>query len=230
MVTAIPEVRLNDRMTQLPHGWVKFAPLSFWRAPTAPSTTASRARLAIATVATAAIVVLLVGEQTIDPLLLVCIAFLLSSILPVVIDAVRNPTPELNFDTDEARVSRRVYPMTTITEASFVELPSRGRTDWFLQFGAPPAIRLFVVVASQKRTVIDTTERELVAELLRRSAVAIPPDIPDRYDPAGKFAWMDHPKSLTRDEAIEYVLHTPESGEPARTPPRPKSIWIDDDE
>lgn len=72
-------------------------------------------------------------------------------------------------------------------------------------------------------------ERELVAEILRRSSVAVPVAPPDPYDPAGKFAFMDHPNSLTKNEAIEYVLHTPVSGEPVREKPPPKSIWIDGD-
>ena len=40
---------------------------------------------------------------------------------------------------------------------------------------------------------------------------------------------MDHPNSLTKNEAIEYVLHTPASGEPVREKPPRKSIWIDED-
>jgi hypothetical protein len=40
---------------------------------------------------------------------------------------------------------------------------------------------------------------------------------------------MDHPNSLTREEAIDFVLHTPESGEPVRAATKPKTIWIDED-
>ena len=86
-----------------------------------------------------------------------------------------------------------------------------------------------MTVGAEKASVLDDANRELVAEILRRSSVTIPPAAPDPYDPTGKFAWMDHPNNLNKEEAIEYVLHTPESGEPARTPPRPKSIWIDED-
>jgi hypothetical protein len=142
----------------------------------------------------------------------------------------RNPAPEINFDTHELRLGGSVAPFDAVTEAQFLGLPSAQGIDWYLRFGAHVTPSATVVVRSSRLAELSTEEREYVAELIRRSAIAIPPPKPDPYDPKGKFAWMDYPNHLTRDEAIEYVLHTPESGEPVRTPPRPKSIWIDEDD
>jgi hypothetical protein len=141
-----------------------------------------------------------------------------------------NPAPEINFDSGEFRLGRGVAPFDAVTEAQYFGIPGTRGVDWYLRFGAHVTPSATVVVRSSRLAELTTEEREYVAELIRRSAIAIPPPKPDPYDPKGKFAWMDYPNHLTRDEAIEYVLHTPESGEPVRTPPRPKSIWIDEDD
>jgi hypothetical protein len=142
----------------------------------------------------------------------------------------RNPSPEINLDTGELRVGRSVVSFDGVTEAQYLGLPSRSGIDWYLRFGAHVTPSAVVVVRSLRLPEATSEEREIVAEMLRRSHVAIPVAPPDPYDPKGKFAWMDHPNNLTLEEAIQYLLHTPESGEPERTPPRPKSIWIDEDD
>jgi hypothetical protein len=142
----------------------------------------------------------------------------------------RSPPIEIDTETGTLRIGRSVATADRVTQALFVGLPGADGTDWYLAFGASVAPIAAVLVRSSSRPEITLDERRIVAELLRRSSVAIPESKPDPYDPKGRFAGLDHRNNLTRDEAIEYVLQTPASGEPVRTPPKRKSIWIDEDD
>jgi hypothetical protein len=226
-------MRCTERMSELPSGWVTVPGTSFTRmmlnSQSSFATTVARQ-----VVTWSVLVVILASSWAYDLWgFTAAIATVCAIIVTIVIAALlfwhRNPAPEINFDTGELRLGSSVAPFDAVTEAQFFALPSHGSTDWYLRFGAHIAPSATVVVRSSRLTELDADERQVVAELLRRSAIAIPPAKPDPFDPKGKFAWMDHPNHLTRDEAIEYVLHTPESGEPVRTPPPPKSIWIDED-
>jgi hypothetical protein len=144
----------------------------------------------------------------------------------------RAPVTEVNFDTDQVRAHGRVVPFGSITEAIYLPVAHRDRTDSYLSLDTHAAPVLTLCLRSSKVPELTMDERMLVAEILRRSNVAIPQSRRGRtnrfYDPAGKYEWMRHPNNLTRDDAIEYVLHTPKSGEAWRTPPPKKSIWIDE--
>jgi hypothetical protein len=100
------------------------------------------------------------------------------------------------------------------------QLPARS--DLLFGHGALAAHAL-VSVRSDREPEITAEERQLVAEALRRTNIAIPASKPDPYDPTGKLAWMDRPNSLTRGEAVEYVLSTPIDGEPVRGPASERS-------
>jgi len=144
--------------------------------------------------------------------------------------ASRSQTPGLNFDESVVRVGRRTYRFDEVTNAAFLMVPHRTGSSSYLLFGrGAPAAHALVCVRSDREPEITAEERELVAEALRLTNIAIPASKPDPYDPTGKFAWMDRPNSLTRDEAVEYVLHTPADGIPVRSAPPKKSIWIDGD-
>jgi hypothetical protein len=220
-------------MSELPSGWVVVPGASFKR--TMLNSQSSFAKIVARQVVTWTVLVVILGSSWAYDLwgFTAAIATVCAVIVTVAIAALlfwnRNPAPEINFDTGELRLGKSVAPFDAVTEAQFLALPSRDGTDWYLRFGAPIAPSATVVVRSSRLAELDAAQRQVVAELFRRSAIAIPSAKPDPFDPKGKFAWMDHPNHLTRDEAIEYVLHTPESGEPARTPPPPKSIWIDED-
>jgi hypothetical protein len=227
-------VRCTERMSELPSGWVVVPGTSFRR--TMLNSQASVARIfATRVVSWTVISGILFTNWAYDlwgftAAVATVAAIIVTFVIVVLLFWHRNPAPEINFDTGELRLGRSVAPFGAVTEAQFLGLPSADGVDWYLRFGAHVAPSATVVVRSSRLTELDADQRRVVAELIRRSAVAIPARIPDPYDPKGKFAWMDHPNHLTRDEAIEYVLHTPESGEPVRTPPRPKSIWIDEDD
>jgi len=135
--------------------------------------------------------------------------------------------PAVDLEAGLLRHGRRITPFADITDATYAVVPHRGHVDGYLGFGTSIETAAFVCVRSPHLAELDENERAVVAEMLRRSSVRVPEAARDPYDPKGKFAWMDHPNNLSRDEAVDYVLHTPDSGEPRRTPPPPKSIWID---
>jgi hypothetical protein len=226
-------MRLTVRMTQLPHGWVKFAGASFWRSVfggSAVSTTRQAFIAAFGLYAGVYAVVTFTPEDLAPAVFVFAFSTIAIAVgIVALVGYLRNPQPEANFDTDELRIGKRTIPFADITEAAYFAVVRRRRVDSHLVFGARVSPRVIVTVAAEKGPVLDPAGRELVAEILRRSSVAIPVAAPDPYDPTGKFAYMDHPNSLTKSEAIEYVLHTPESGEPNREKPPPKSIWIDED-
>jgi hypothetical protein len=148
-------------------------------------------------------------------------------ILFVFVLRARNPVPEVNFALGRLRVGRQEVAFDAITDATYLAVQARGKTDWYLRVGPRFGPAAIVCVRSSRVPVIDAGERETLAEVIRRSAVEVPAVRPDPYDPKGRFSWLEHPAHLSRDEAIEYLLHTPESGQPVRTPPPKKSIWRD---
>jgi hypothetical protein len=152
-----------------------------------------------------------------------------AALCAVVLLAPANRLPAANLVEGLLRVGRRSIPFEAITDATFLTIARRGGTESYLYLGDGAKTTATVCVRSDRGPSIPDRDRELVAEVLRRSSVRLPEPRHDPYDPHGRFAWMDHANCLTRDDAIEYVLHTPESGEPVRTPARPKSIWIDED-
>ena len=125
--------------------------------------------------------------------------------------------PRVNLDAGILRVGRTEIPFDKISDATYIANPHRDHHDDYLGIGTSVENSAYVCVRSPHMPELSTAEREVLAEVLRRSSVVIPEAVPDRFDPAGKFAWMDHPNSLTKTEAIDYVLRTPASGEPERT-------------
>ena len=220
-------------MTGLPHGWVRFTGASFWRSVFGGTPFSASRRAVVGTIGlyagVSAVIVFAPENLTMAAVVVIYSTVLIAVGIVALVSYLRNPAPEANFATDELRLGKRTIAFAEITEAAFVTVPRRKGIDASLVFGAPIAPRVVVSVASAKSAVLTAAERELVAEILRRSSVAIPVAPPDPYDPTGRFAYMDHPNSLTKNEAIEYVLHTPASGEPVREKPTRKSIWIDED-
>jgi len=220
-------------MTQLPHGWVRIRGSSLWRAFWSSPTRPAGYRFALALVGFQ--IVLHVGvrlvRNTLGPAAgwIALVGVLLALVAAALFAASRNLTPSINFDESTVRVGRKTFRFDEITDAAFLTVTHRSGTSGYLQFGTGRLPGAIVCVRSTREPELSTGDRELLAEVLRRSVVRIPEGKTDRYDPTGKFEWLDHPNSLSREEAIEYVLHTPESGEPVRTNPRPKWTFVEDD-
>jgi hypothetical protein len=223
-------------MADLPSGWIALGEARQWQRLMTSSTPSPRTRFYIVYFAIV-LVVIGIGSWVLSaygpiPAGLIVGAVLLVMVAVAAYVARRSPASEINFDTDEARVGGKTVPFAAITEAVYLPVAHRDRTDSYLGLDTHSAPVLTLCLRSSKIPELTADERMLVAEILRRSNVAIPQSRRGRtnrfYDPAGKYEWMRHPNNLTRDDAIEYVLHTPKSGEAWRTPPPKKSIWIDE--
>jgi len=225
---------LTEVMTELPSGWVRVTGASLWRllwsAPTRPA--GSGFLLGLVGVQLAIQFALRVVHFELgDAAYVIALAVLVLAVVAAFLFASsRNQTPSLNFDESLIRVGRKTYRFDEVTDAAFLTQPHRSGASSFLLFGRGPlTAHALVCVRSDREPEISERDRELVAEVPRRASIVIPASKPDPYDPTGKFAWMDRPNSLTRDEAVEYVLHTPLDGQPVRGSAPKKSIRIDED-
>ena len=225
-------MRLTGRMTQLPSGWVRLRGHSarglLWSATPTGKLSLWVFVILFALQFVGRVVLQWISDAAGVTGVVVFVAVCLLAAVGAYLYATSGASwPFVNLDEGLLRRRGRVTPFAELTDATYSAVPHRGHVDSYLGFGTSLETAAFVCVRSPHIPELDETERALVAELLRRSSVRVPESAPDPYDPKGKFAWMDHPNNLSRDEAIEYVLHTPGSGEPRRTPPPPKSIWID---
>jgi hypothetical protein len=222
----------TERMSELPSGWVTIRGATLRQRLRASAGTPMGAQFLGWLVVTSLIMQVAtrwVVELYDWPGLVVLMSVLVLGLVLVVSLSSTNRPPSVNLDSGQLRVGRKTIAFDEIVSAHHFTVQGRKHRESYLYFGARLAPMAIVCVRSTRALDISDSDRLLVAEMLRRSSVRLPDHPVDPYDPKGKFAWMDYPSNLTRDEAIEYVLHTPESGEPVRTPARPKSIWIDED-
>jgi hypothetical protein len=223
-------------MADLPSGWVPLGESREWhRFLTWPSSDL-RIRYYVAYVVVILGVAFL-GRLAVElvgvvPMLIALAVVLVAVAVALLYSRSTSPRSEVNLDTGQVRVRGRVVPFESIVQAVYLPMPRRDRVDSFLSLDTERSPILTLCLRSSKLPELTAEERELVAEILRRSSVEIPQSRRSRtnrfYDPTGKFEWMRHPQHLTRQDAIEYVLHTPKSGVAWRTPPPKKSIWIDE--
>jgi hypothetical protein len=223
-------------MSELPSGWVTIRGAGFWRLVwSAPGQAPGYSFFAWALLfqgAAQAVSIFLREDHGLFVSIAVIVVAALGVTSVVLFATARDRSPSFNLDTGQMRVGRRVWSFDDIAEAEFLTVIHRGRRESYLRLGKGVAKGAIVCLISSNDRAMTDAEREVVAEVLRRSPIEIPTSKPDPYDPHGRFATLDYPNHLTRDEAIEFVLHTPESGEPVRAPrgPKRKSIWIDEDD
>jgi len=124
-------------------------------------------------------------------------------LLVVGVARLRTPRPSVNFDMNLIRFGRRTIPVSDVRVAKhLVVVTKRGRADRIV-FGAAPRLEAAFRVRNRDGSTLDPEASRLVAEVLRRSNVAMPTS---QYDPTGRFAKQNFPANLTREEAIELVL------------------------
>lgn len=128
----------------------------------------------------------------------------------LVIANVRAPQPWVNFDTSEIRLGRRVSPMAELSWATLEVLISRRGRTLVLKFGSKRLRSVFVVRNSRGKQISGETQR-FVAEVLRRSSVAMPKD---PFDPKGRFIRSWFPTNIEKDEAVELVVNPPGPEDP----------------
>ena len=225
------------RMAELPSGWVALGESREWQRILTSRLSKTGKRFYVLYFV-AILLAMWIGRWAFDvfgpvPVLVVLGLLVLAAVVAAVYAMTRSPRSEVNFDTGQVRVRGNTLPFDHITEAVYLPVAHKDRVDAFLSLDTHGMPVITVCLRSTHLPELTTQERMLVAEILRRSSVEIPQSKRGRtnvyYDPDGKYEWMRHPNHLSRDDAIEYVLHTPKSGEAWRTPPPKKSIWIDGD-
>ena len=139
--------------------------------------------------------------------ILVGVAALVAVVAVVVlVQSRRVPRPFANFDRDELRLGRHTVPMSDLVWAQlYVWERKRSRTVT-LMFGTAARRQVGLTLVRSGGPALDQQTGRLVAEVLRRSTIAMPVD---PYDPKGRFAKTTFPTHLTKEEAIEVVLAPP---------------------
>ncbi|MFD3444551.1 hypothetical protein ACFDTO_08130 [Microbacteriaceae bacterium 4G12] len=119
------------------------------------------------------------------------------------------PRPFANFDRSELRLGKRTVPMSEIVWAQLYVWERKRSRSVRLMFGTASKLQVGFVLVGSRGPALDEDTVRLVAEVLRRSEVAMPVD---QYDPKGRFAKTNFPTHLTRDEAVEVVRTPPVLG------------------
>ncbi|NRG41688.1 hypothetical protein HRK28_12265 [Rathayibacter sp. VKM Ac-2835] len=124
--------------------------------------------------------------------------------------AVRHPTPYADLSARTVRVRSRTTPFAAFTSAQ--RRPTGGRSKRVaIELHAPGQTILLELRDSLGRLTTGRTQ-EAVLELLRGSSIEPPTS---RDDPTGRFAAVNFPAHLTRDQAIalaEHPLTAPDVG------------------
>ena len=119
------------------------------------------------------------------------------------------PRPFANFDCSELRLGKRTIPMSEITWAQLFLWERKRSRSVRLMFGTASKLQVGFLLVGSRGSTLDAGTARLVAEVLRRSEVAMPVD---QYDPKGRFAKTNFPTHLTREEAVDVVLTPPVHG------------------
>jgi hypothetical protein len=216
-------------MAEFPHGWVIVGERPSWRMVLGTRLGVKIYPIVIVVVTGPQVARMFASDKDATVVTVVALALALVVASVAVAAIVSGQRPRVNFDTSQLRIGRTTTGFAELTTAMSVGLPKGSTVDWALHLSRGSTSPFVFAVRSSRAPELSDTDRELIAELLRRSSVALPAPTTDKDDPSGNFAWMDHPNHLSRDEAIEWVLHTPKSGEPVRARNQRTSPWIDDD-
>lgn len=120
---------------------------------------------------------------------------------------------DVDFTTGEFRLGSRTRPLSELVTATVTASPLTKRGSRFvaLSVGARRGPKAAFVLRARDGSPIATATAELLAETVRRSAIAMPEN-PD--DPTGRFARYNYPGHATREEALALILSPPEPEDP----------------
>jgi len=124
------------------------------------------------------------------------------------------PQPWVNFDTGQLRAGRRVAPLSAITWARLDVVDRRRAHNRMLtlRFGTDAGLRASVRLRSWNARTPSNAVTHVVAELVRRSSIALPHS---PTDPAGRFTRYNFPGSLSREDALDVVISPPTIDQPS---------------
>lgn len=124
-------------------------------------------------------------------------AFVLLFVVPLVVHAIREPVPYADLSARSVRVRSRVTPFTDFTTARRVETARSKRV--VLEVSAPAQKVLLELRDRLGRVTTDPTRSAIVA-FLEGSSITMPSSL---HDPTGRFAHVNFPQHLTREQAVE---------------------------
>ena len=114
-----------------------------------------------------------------------------------VVGRLRYRNPIVDFYRGQLRIGSDETPFVLIDRAWIIRAEQRSRSDHYLFVQAKGHLAARVVLHSSKGAVLGTEQREVIAELLRRSSIAVPGVNESR---------LERRQHLTRDDAIAIVL------------------------
>jgi len=118
--------------------------------------------------------------------------------------------PRIRLDREVIRSGERELPFAEISMAR-IDSDSLRLGTLQLVFGQKDQFEFGVTLSKGRNVVVTERTQQLLAQVLAASRIEIPTD---HWDPKGKFARSGSPFHVTRDEAIELVLHPPLEGDP----------------
>jgi hypothetical protein len=198
-------------MESMPTGWVRFGALTF------------RQRLSVS--GSALIPILFVPLMLGGPLALrpamqsgglwgiaaAVVGLIVVSVLILWVHAVLHPVPWVNLSTNELRSGKKSVPLASIDSAVLAVSTAKGPATLVLQIREGKKTWASVYLRKRHTALLSDRDRELFAEVLRRTTIAMPYSADD---PKGRFAKYNFPGHVDKDTAIDLVLHTPKVGDP----------------
>jgi len=131
-----------------------------------------------------------------------------------VVTAVRNaiyPPPWVNLDTDQLRAGTRRTVALGDVDRALVPLDPALRSDVLVLRLTAKEARVEIILRDRRGPRLDGTSTWVLAEALRRTAVAMPTST---NDPTGRFGRYNFPGHIGLDDAIALVEHPPAPGAP----------------
>ncbi|MCW4384773.1 hypothetical protein OH146_03185 [Salinibacterium sp. SYSU T00001] len=148
-------------------------------------------------------------------MLMAPVGLVLSLVVVHLLIRLRYPQAVVSLEAGQIRVGKRTFSFEQV-DAAFLYSLGRGdkrQVNLVLTSGKRKFLEFPIVVRRGQSSLPE--EREVMAEVLRRSSIAMPKD---PNDPTGRFAHYNFPGHITREEAIDVVLHPPGPNDPLPVP------------
>jgi len=120
----------------------------------------------------------------------------------MLVGRIRNPSPVIDFDAGVMRIGSEATPFGDITEASLAPVTTKKRDDLYLLFGGHKR-RHAMVALRARRGALGPRDKEILTAMVERSDIHLPEAKFDKYDPQGKFAWMEQQGYSSKDDVLK---------------------------
>ena len=198
---------------ELPHGWMRLVPYD-WKTPLIEVSSAGLLVALFTSGQFARTLSVFFDLPYWVGLILTLSVFVIAMGLVLLIAYIRFRQPDVNFDTDQIRSGGRVGDIADITQAHVILMQNKRTLTLSMRFGVPKGPQVLVAVR-RKWGELDKASGQRVAEVLRRSNVAMPIS---KDDPTGRFARFNFPTNVSKEDAIQTVLHPPKRGDAMPVP------------